>query len=325
MRMMRSVVVAVVVSWASIAGAQSQPAEKSAQLRARVDAEFRRLADAADGVVGYAIVDLTNGDRFERQAAQPFPTASTIKLAVLYELLKQADEKRLRLDEPKPIPPSLRVGGSGVLQQLSNPVLSLRDCAVLMMMASDNTATNLLIDRLGIAEINAAIRAAGLERTELWGRIDSSAFSGDKAGLGVATPGELVRFFRRLRRGELLGTEATERYFDVLRAYGATHVLNQWERMPEIDAQLARAMPLHGGITVIRLLMPVGMKYDDLKQALAPFNRISSPQPRIRDLCVHAIRTAMAAGNEVFVVSSNKVEGCAALTVEAIARQLVAT
>lgn len=152
------------------------------------------------------------------------------------------------------------------------------------------------------------------------------------------SPIELVPFTRRLERflGALADAHAfavelrnvsllAPRYFDVLRAYGATHVLNQWERMPEIDAQLARAMPLHGGITVIRLLMPVGMKYDDLKQALAPFNRISSPQPRIRDLCVHAIRTAMAAGNEVFVVSSNKVEGCAALTVEAIARQLVAT
>ena len=68
-----------------------------------VDAELRRIADGVDGVVGYAIVDLTSGERFERQADQPFPTASTIKLAVLYELLQQVDEHRLTLDEPKPI------------------------------------------------------------------------------------------------------------------------------------------------------------------------------------------------------------------------------
>jgi uncharacterized protein YecE (DUF72 family) len=152
------------------------------------------------------------------------------------------------------------------------------------------------------------------------------------------SPIELVPFARRLERFlRALSDRYTfavelrnpgllaPLYFDVLRAYGATHVLNQWERMPEIDLQLARAQPLHGGVTVIRLLMPVGLKYDDLKAALAPFNRISSPQPHIRDLTVHAIRTALDAGNEVFVVSSNKVEGCAPLTVEAIARQLVAT
>jgi beta-lactamase class A len=142
MRITRLVMLLLPLVWCSTLTAQAPVPAKSVQLRARVDAEIRRIADAADGVVGYVIVDLTNGDRFERQADQPFPTASTIKLAILYELLRQVDAKRLTLDEPKPIPERLRVGGSGVLQQLSNPVLSLRDCAILMMMASDNTATN---------------------------------------------------------------------------------------------------------------------------------------------------------------------------------------
>jgi beta-lactamase class A len=188
---------------------------KTAQLRARVDAEFRRLADATDGVVGYAIVDLTNGDRFERQADQPFPTASTIKLAVLYELLKQADEQRLGLDEPKPIAPASRVGGSGVLQQLSNPVLSLRDCAVLMMMASDNTATNVVIDAVGMEAVNARMRGLGTKALALRRRMmdTDAARRGDE---NVASPADLARVLQALHRGDGLSAVSRAAALDLM-------------------------------------------------------------------------------------------------------------
>jgi beta-lactamase class A len=199
----------------AILTAQTPVPAKSVQLRAKVDAEIRRIADAADGVVGYVIVDLTNGDRFERQADQPFPTASTIKLAILYELLRQVDAKRLTLDEPKPIPERLRVGGSGVLQQLSNPVLSLRDCAILMMMASDNTATNIVIDAVGMEAVNTRMRALGALTLALRRRMmdTDAARRGDE---NVASPADLARVLQALDRGEGLSADAKATALDLM-------------------------------------------------------------------------------------------------------------
>jgi beta-lactamase class A len=215
MRMIRPVAFLLTLAWCSTLVAQTTPPSKTAQLRAKVESEFRRLADAADGVVGYAIVDLTNGDRFERQADQPFPTASTIKLAVLYELLRQVDAKRLTLDEPKPIPARLRVGGSGVLQQLSNPVLSLRDCAILMMMASDNTATNVVIDAVGMEAVTTRMRALGTRALALRRRMmdTEAARRGDE---NVASPADLARVLQALDKGEGLSAEAKATALDMM-------------------------------------------------------------------------------------------------------------
>ncbi len=127
---------------------------------------LERIASSADGVIGYAIVDITSGDRFERLPVTAFPTASTIKLAVLYELFRQADERRIDLNEARPLDRSMAVPG-GLLYELTTPSLSLRDLAVAMILQSDNTAANVLIDRLGMDAINARIASLGLQHTRL--------------------------------------------------------------------------------------------------------------------------------------------------------------
>src|SRR6185369_713806 len=104
--------------------------------------------------MGYAIVDLTSGDRFVHLDRETFPTASTIKLAIVYELFKQVEEGRLHLDETMTLDRTKAVGGTGVLVDLGTPTLSIRDYATLMVRLSDNTATNVLIDRLGMDNIS---------------------------------------------------------------------------------------------------------------------------------------------------------------------------
>jgi beta-lactamase class A len=196
--------------------AQPTPVDKATQLRTRVSVELERIADSVDGIVGYAIVDLTTGDRFERQADRPFPTASTIKLAILYELLHQVDEKKLTLDDPQPIDPRLRVGGSGVLAQLSAPVLSLRDCAILMMMASDNTATNVVIDAVGMEAVNTRSRSSiGTRSLALRRRMMDSAAArrGDE---NVASPADLERVLQVLHRGVGLSETARATALDMM-------------------------------------------------------------------------------------------------------------
>src|SRR3954462_3438649 len=133
------------------AGAQTPAGD----LRATFEKRVKEIAARVDGVVGYTIVDLTSGERITHLEHATFPTASAIKLAIVYELFKQAEEGTLRLDDTITLDRKQAVGGTGVLNEMGTPTLSIRDYAVLMVTLSDNTATNLLIDRLGIERIAA--------------------------------------------------------------------------------------------------------------------------------------------------------------------------
>ena len=181
---------------ASSAGAQTPAAE----LKTRFEARVREIAAHVDGVVGYSIVDLTNGDRVSHLDSATFPTASAIKLAIVYELFKQAEEGQIRLDDTLTLNRAHAVGGTGVLVEMGTPTLSIRDYAVLMVTLSDNTATNVLIDRLGLARIAARMQGLGLNATKLRRRMMDTAAArrGDE---NVSTPDELARLLKAMNDG----------------------------------------------------------------------------------------------------------------------------
>lgn len=193
----------------------AQPAGPARQLRDRVAATLEQTAGSFDGVAGFAILDLTTGERFDRLATQVFPTASTIKIAILYELLRQADEKRVVLDDPRPLAAAHRVGGSGILNELTAPVLSLRDFAILMMMLSDNSATNVVIDTVGKDAVNARMRMLGLETIALRRRMmDTEAAKRGEENL--ASPADLVRLLQIVDRGEGLSPASRQAALDIM-------------------------------------------------------------------------------------------------------------
>ncbi|MFB3853755.1 MAG: serine hydrolase [Vicinamibacterales bacterium] len=183
------------------AGLQPPLLATAAALKAQFAERLEAIARQVDGVVGYTIVDLTSGDRFARFENSVFPTASTIKLAILYELYVQAQEGRVRLDAVKTLDRAAAVGGSGVLFELGTPSLALRDYAVLMIVLSDNTATNVLIDTLGMSSITSRMRALGLGETRLRRKmIDlAAARRGDE---NVSTPAEIARLLEIYYKGE---------------------------------------------------------------------------------------------------------------------------
>ncbi|MBY0491714.1 MAG: class A beta-lactamase-related serine hydrolase [Gemmatimonadaceae bacterium] len=169
-----------------------------AQLRTRLDS----IASHADGVVGYAVYDpATGGMPIARLERAVFPTASTIKLAILDEMFRQADAGTLDIDTPRAIPKSAVVGGSGVLLHLTAPQMPLRDIATLMMIVSDNTATNLLIDAVGMERVNARIATLGVPDVRLRRKmIDAAAVRrGDE---NVASPHDLAVLAYRLWNGD---------------------------------------------------------------------------------------------------------------------------
>lgn len=183
----------------------STPAAAQGPLQTEIKAQLLRELDAVSanlkGVVGYRLTDLTSGETVAaRLDTQPFPTASTIKLAILYEMFMQADAGALVLDTPRPLATSDVVGGSGVLQHLSEPVLSTRDFATLMVILSDNTATNVVIDAVGMDRVNSRMVQLGLPDIKLRRKMMDSAAArrGDE---NVASPASLARIAEIVWKG----------------------------------------------------------------------------------------------------------------------------
>jgi beta-lactamase class A len=213
---MRTCAAAIVLAGLLATVAGGQPDRKAATLRTQLAERLTTIAGSLDGVMGYAIAGLESDERFEGLADETFPTASTIKLAILYELFRQADEGRIQLDAPKTLDRRAAVGGSGILNELTTPTLSVRDYATLMILVSDNTATNVLIDLVGMERVTARMASLGLRHTRLRRRmIDlEAARRGDE---NVSTPGELVLLLQALHRGEGLSPTSRDSLLAILR------------------------------------------------------------------------------------------------------------
>lgn len=202
-----------------VAGVTAAAAQGPLQgdLRGQMTRRFDEIVRGLDGVAGYIVVDLTSGEQVAtRLAHEPLPTASAIKVPILYELLKRADEGSLALDVAKPLERSQVVGGSGVLQHLTNPSLSLRDFAALMMILSDNTATNVVIDAVGMTNVTARMKALGLGDILLRRKMmdDAAVKRGDE---NVASPASLLKATELLWKGEGLTPARRDVARDIMR------------------------------------------------------------------------------------------------------------
>jgi beta-lactamase class A len=186
--------------------APATPAEKQAALWEKLRVRIESLDRGLNGVLGVSVKDLKGGLTLDVRPQEPFPQASSIKLAVLYELYRQAEEARLDLGEVTR-PPLPRVGGGGVLELLGDRVsLTWRDVAVLMMGWSDNAATNVLIDRVGMDAVNRRLDSLGLRATRLRRKMMDleAARRGDE---NVSTPAEMRQLAETMYAGTGLSQE----------------------------------------------------------------------------------------------------------------------
>ncbi len=176
----------------------------------RLEQQLTEKIAAFPGVAGIALQDLSGGLTLGINADEIFPTASTIKIHVLTKLLQRAEAGEIDLAKRITIDPADHVLGSGVIAYLDGPVeLSLRDIATLMIIASDNTATNLCIEQAGIAATNAFLQTLGLQQTLLRRKMmDNIAAVREEEN--VSTPAELVAMLALLQRGEPSTTVAEQ-------------------------------------------------------------------------------------------------------------------
>jgi beta-lactamase class A len=169
------------------------------RLRERIDLEDARL----DGVLGVYVEDLATGTRIELRPDQPFPTASTIKLAVLYELYRQTAEGRV---DPQTLvaPPPNPVPSAGILRFMSpRSQLTLRDLGLLVMSLSDNEAANELIRRVGMENVNRRLDELSLPATRLR-RLMLDLDAARQGRENVSTPREMAALAGVVGRGREL-------------------------------------------------------------------------------------------------------------------------
>jgi beta-lactamase class A len=201
------------------AAAQPMPQRDApAALRRTLDS----LAAAHRGVVGYSITNLATGEHLERKGDETFPTASLIKVPILVTLFDLAEQKQLSLDDPVVLTPIDKVGGAGELQFLRTPAtFRLWDIAWFMSTLSDNTGTNLILDRIKIRRVWQKMEALGLPHTKVHSgsmtRIASVApDSSAKYGLGVTTPNEMAQLFTLLAQGKAVSATADSTMLEIL-------------------------------------------------------------------------------------------------------------
>lgn len=133
-----------------------------------VATQIERLAEATGGIVGVAATQLSTGRHIGYREHELFPTASVVKLPLLVTFYEDAIAGRIDLAERVTYRAETKVAGSGVLQYLDDGLApTLRDLSVLMMSVSDNTATDLLFDRMGKARIEATMERLGLANTRV--------------------------------------------------------------------------------------------------------------------------------------------------------------
>jgi beta-lactamase class A len=189
-----------------------------------IEREFAAFA----GTGGVAAKNLGTGEEIRVSADAESGTASTIKVPILIEVFRQVEAGQVDLETKIADSPATRTPGSGILRDLSvgNP-LSVRDVTILMIVVSDNTATNMLIDLVGLDRVNATMTEFGFPRTQLRNRIDFPKIGDDVKNLAVTTAADLAGIMEALATGRILNDDSRA---EILRIMRMQHYLDNVPR-----------------------------------------------------------------------------------------------
>jgi len=220
-----------VIIWAPMpVFAQQSPQEKAPQdkeqvLWQKLEATINGVDRNLEGVLGVAILDLTTGQKYFLHADEVLPTASSIKIAILAELYRQAQQGKIKLGDLYTLQSSDLAGGSGIAGALTPGVtrLTIRDVAVLMISVSDNSATNIIIDRIGIENVNALLDSLSLTQTRLRRKMMDVKAAGEGRE-NIATPREMVTLLESLYRGRVLNKPMTKDFFTLLSVHKESYI-----------------------------------------------------------------------------------------------------
>ncbi len=200
-----------------------------------LDARLRAETAPFKGKVFLFAKNLETGKTYSFEGDERVRTASTIKIAVMVEAFGRVAEGRAKWTDELVLTKAARYGGSGVLPELADGLrLTLRDCVNLMMLISDNTATNMVLDYLTTDAVNARMNSLGFKSTRIMRRIGSGGESKEgkdadnkRFGLGATTPHEMVEILAKLDRGEIISAAASKEMLDLMKREQARYAIGR--------------------------------------------------------------------------------------------------
>ena len=179
--------------------------------------------------------NLDTGATYSFNGDERVRTASTIKVGVMIEAFTRVAEGRAKWTDELVLTKAARYGGSGVLPELADGLrLTLRDCVNLMMVVSDNTATNMVLDYLTTDAVNQRMSTLGFKNTRIMRRIGGGGESKEgkepdnkRFGLGATTPHEMVQILEKLEAGELVNKSASKEMIDLMKREQARYAIGR--------------------------------------------------------------------------------------------------
>ncbi len=169
--------------------------------------------------------NLDTGKEFALRGDEQVRTASTIKVPIMAETFRQVAGGKLNWTDEIILTKEKKVGGSGILHEFSdNTKIDLKTALHLMIVLSDNTATNLVLDKVTSDSVNAFMDELGLKQTrslrKILGGGDSKALADERLklfGIGVSSPKDMVKLLEMIERGELVSKEASAEMLAILK------------------------------------------------------------------------------------------------------------
>jgi beta-lactamase class A len=214
---LRSLVCIFLLLSACIAQSAAPSTAKQKILWQKLESQIQEIDQHLDGVMGIAIEDLTTGDHFFLHEDEVFAQASSIKITVLANLYLQAQQGKLKLTDLYTVQSADLVPDSDIMNGLTPGVtrVTLRDLATMMVAVSDNSATNVLIDKVGMQNVNAMLDSLGLSHTRL--RRKMMDLDAAKQGReNISTPREMMQLLDAIYHGKVLNKESTADFFKML-------------------------------------------------------------------------------------------------------------
>jgi len=207
----------------------------SAAAQATLDDQVKPIVASFKGKVSLFAKNLDTGETYALNADERVRTASTIKIAVMIEAFARVAEGKAKWTDEVVLTKEKKVSGSGILFELSDGLkLTLRDAVNLMMMISDNTATNLVLDVLTTDAVNARMESLGFKQIKIMRKVGSGGESvagkdpeNKKYGLGMATPREMVLVMEKLERGEIVSPAVSKEMIDLMKREQARYAIGR--------------------------------------------------------------------------------------------------
>ena len=185
-------------------------------LKQKTEKDLQTIITRSPSLTGFMAIDLTSGESIAINEEITFTQASAIKIPILMEVYKQAHEKKFALTDLRPLLPSNTVAGSGILNVMVDPVnLSIRNLCVLMIGLSDNSATNTLIELVGMKNVTNTMNSLGFSNTRLQRRmIDQPATLRNEEN--ISTPAEAVGIMKLLFDGKFIDKSTSDQILSIL-------------------------------------------------------------------------------------------------------------